>query len=220
MSRPDSAASAALDAQVIRPVFFGFLDFVCDPLRACTAGRSYTFTGLPDADLNATFNGIDPRVVDIGPVRQKDGGSEAVKAKLSGLVGMDDALLAIVGDRLKWQGRAARLWRMIRDASGTQQGAIQHYFTGYMVDLAIDPDPASQTIEITIEGYLAAHSEASNRSYLDQAGFDPGDLSAKAAVAIANGTSGNPALASTPVPGAGGGGGGGRFYFENTVDFQ
>ncbi len=199
MSRPDATAAAALSAQVIRPVFLIYMDFVGDPLRACTAGKAMTFAGLADADLNATFDGIDPSVIDIGPVRMKDGGSEAVKAVLSGIVGLDEDLLGIVGDRTKWQGRTARLWRMIRDASGTQQGAIQHYYTGYMVDLGIAAEADSQTIEVTVESYLAAYSEASNRSYLDQASFDAGDLSAQAAIAIANGTSGNPGLVGTPI---------------------
>lgn len=218
MSRPDATASAALAAQVIRPVFFGYLDFLGDPLSACTAGRSYTFSGLADPDLNHTFDGVDPTVVDIGPVRVKDGGSEAVRARLSGLVGLDDELLAIVGDRTKWQGRVARLWRMIRDEHGEQQGALQHYYTGYMVALSIAGEPDSQTIEVTIESYLAAYSQASNRSYLDQASFDAGDLSASAAIAIANGTSGNPALSATPVGGSYGdwGGGGG---FPNQAAF-
>lgn len=205
MSRPDATASAALGAQVIRPVFFGYLDFLGDPLRANTGGQSFTFSGLADPDLNQTFDGIDPTVVDISPVRSKEGGSEAVKARLSGLVGIDDELLAIVGDRTKWQGRVARLWRMIRDESGNQQGALQHYYTGYMVALSISGEPDSQTIEVTIESYLAAYSQASNRSYLDQASFDSGDLSAKAAIAIANGTSSNPAISNTPIGGAGAG---------------
>lgn len=75
MSRPDAAASAALDAPVIRPVFFCYLDIVGDPLRACTAGRSYSFSGTGDPDLDGfSFDGVDPTVVDIGPVRNKDGG--------------------------------------------------------------------------------------------------------------------------------------------------
>lgn len=220
MSRPDATASAALDGEVIRPVFFGYLDFVGDPLRACTAGRSYTFSGLADPDLNNTFDGIDPTVVDIGPVRQKDGGSETVKATLSGLVGLDDDLLAIVGDRTKWQGRTARLWRMIRDASATQQGALQHYHTGYMVALDILGEPENQTIEVSIEGYLAASSQASNRTYLDQTSFDAGDLSPQAAIAIANGTSGNSIINNTPVGGGYGGGGmGGGGFFERMPEW-
>ncbi|MEH3098879.1 hypothetical protein [Sphingomonas adhaesiva] len=199
MSRPDAIASAAIDAQSIRPVFFCFLDIVGDPLRACTAGRSLALSGTGDADLDGfTYDGIDPTVVDIGPVRAKEGGSDAVTAKLSGLLTLDSELLALIGDPANWQGRTGRLWRMIRDDSGVQRGAIQHYYTGWMTGLTIVGDPEQgQTLNLTIESYLAAYSQASNRTYLDQETFDPGDLSARASIAIANGTSGNPLVSNT-----------------------
>ena len=106
------------------------------------------------------------------------------------------------------------VWRDYVDPS--QRGAIQHYYTGYMVALKIGGSPASQTIEVSIETYLAAFAQASNRSYLDQELFDPGDLSARAAVAIANGVSGNPLVSNTPTPGngAGAGGGGGLYTYR------
>lgn len=204
----DAAAAAALAGDVIRPVFFAYLDFVGDPLRANTSGHSIAFGPMADPDLSgAVFDGIDPKVVSIGPVRMKDGGSETVRAKLSGIVGLDDELLAIVGNPANWQGRTARLWRMIRDEHGNQAGALQHYYTGYMVAVSIGGSPTSQTIEVSIESYLAAFADASNRTYLDQEAFDPGDYSARAAIALANGISGNPLVALTPTPGVGGGGG-------------
>lgn len=192
MSRPDATASAAL-ARDIRPVFLCFLDIVGDPLRACTAGHSISFSGTGNTDLDGfTFDGIDPTFVDIGPVRSKDGGSDAVTAKLSGLVTLDADLLNTVGNKANWQGRTAQLWRIIRDEFGDQKGAIQHYYTGWMTALAIGGAPGNQTINLTIESYLAAYSQASNRSYLDQELYDPDDLSARAAIALANGTSGSP----------------------------
>ena len=44
-----------------------------------------------------------------------------------------------------------------------------------------------QQLSVTIESYLAVFSVASNRTYLDQERYDSGDLSAQAAIAIANG---------------------------------
>lgn len=195
MSRPDATARAALDALVIRPVWFVYLDVVGDPVRACTAGQSIAFaagaTGDPDLD-GQTFDGINPQFVDIGPVRQKDGGTDSITIKLSGLVTIDTALLAAIGTEANWRGRTARLWRTIRDANGAQQGAIQHIFTGYMTSLPITGAPnGEQTINLSIQSYLAAFSGASGRTYLDQASFDPGDLSATASIALANGTSGS-----------------------------
>ncbi|GGB15167.1 hypothetical protein GCM10011380_00720 [Sphingomonas metalli] len=205
MSRPDAAASAALDAQIIRPVFFCYLDILGDPLRANTSGHSVSFTSTGNADLDGfTFDGIDPTVVDVGPVRNKDGGSDSVTAKLSGLVSLDADLLNVIGNKANWQGRTARLWRMIRDEYGTQRGALQPYYTGWMTSLTIAGAPESQTINLTIQSYLAAYSQASNRTYLDQETFDPGDLSARASIAIANGVSGSAIIDNTPV-GYGGG---------------
>lgn len=217
MSRPDAAASAALDEAIIRPVWFAYLDIAGDPIRACTAARSITFTGTGDPDVDGLpFDAINPDVVEIGAVRVKANGAEPVTAKLSGIAAIDDDTLALIGDKTNWQGRTARLWRIIRNEAGVQVGALQHYYTGYMVALSVTGTPQSQTINLTIESYLAAYSQPSNRTYLDQQEFDPGDLSAKAAIAITNGTSGNPLIQNTPVYGGGDdwGGGGGRYSFE------
>ena len=206
MSRPDATASAALDQQHIRPAFFCYLDIVGDPLRATTAGQSVKIVGSGDPDLDDhEFTALDPTIVDIGPVRSRDGGSDSVTAKLSGIVSLDADLLNLVGDRANWQGRTARLWRMIRNAAGEQQGVLQHYYTGWMTGLSIEGDPTrGQTINLTIQSYLAAYSQASNRTYMDQEVFDPGDLSARAAIAIANGNSGSPLTGNTPMVGGGG----------------
>jgi hypothetical protein len=205
VSRPDATASAALDNDIIRPGFFCFLDIVDDPFRINTLGYDVTVSGTPYPEMNGqTFLGVTGRLVDIGTVNVKAGGSDSLVAKLSGLRDIDNATLNTIGDPSKWQGRTAMLWRLIRNEAGVQQGAIQHYYTGYMTSLAISGDPKEQAIELTIESYLAAFSEASNRTYLDQELFDPGDLSARASIAIANGTSGNPLVSNTGYGGYGG----------------
>jgi hypothetical protein len=106
-------------------------------------------------------------------------------------------VLTTIGNRANWQGRVARLWRVIRDGQNVQQGGFQHYYTGYMTALNIEGSGETQTITVTIETYLAAFSAASNSTYLDQERYDAGDLSARAAIAIANGISGNPLVANT-----------------------
>lgn len=198
MSRPDSTAAAALDAQVVRPVFVAWLDVLGDPLRANTSGHDMPFSGTGDTDLDGyTFHGVDPTFVDIGEVKFREGGSDSLTAKISGIVGLDSDLLDTIGTTDNWRGRTARLWRVIRDEFGTQAGAIQPYYTGYMSTLDMIAAANGQTLTVTIEGYLAAFTAASNRSYLDQDSFDPGDLSARAAVAIANGVSGTALVSNT-----------------------
>ncbi len=192
MSRPDAASSAALDGDIIRPGFFAYLDILGDQVRFNTIGYDVTIsgTGFPEMD-GYPFIGTNGRLIDIGSVNVGSGGSDSLKVTVSGLRDIDNATLNTIGNAGNWQGRPAMLWRIIRDENGAQQGAIQHYYTGYMTSLTIAGEPANQTIDLTIESYLATFSQASNRTYLDQELFDPGDLSARAAIAIANGNSSN-----------------------------
>lgn len=223
MARPDATAGAALENnQTILPVYFVFMDFLGDPLRANTSGQDVTLAGTGQPDLDGDYFGIASKLVQISPVRIGKGGSEPVTARLSGLPELDDDLLEGIHTKAVWQGRTARLWQAIRNADRQQQGGIRHYYTGYMVNVAVRGSRGSQIIEMTIESYLASFSQPSGRTYLDAEEFDPGDMSARAAVAIANGISGNPLLGGTGTPGLGGGGGGGeaeraRGFAERTI---
>ena len=208
MSLPDATAAAALEASVVKPVWYAYLDFDTDPVRANSSGVDVAVSGTGDADLDGfDFLGISHAFVDVGPVRNSVGGSNSVTATLSGITGLDDDILALLADPANWRGRAARLWRVIRNGSNVQQGGFQPYYTGYMTGLKIGGDASGQVITVTIETYLAAFSQASNRTYLEQDRYDSGDLSARAGIAIANGISSNPAINNTP---GGGGGNGGR----------
>lgn len=211
MPGPDATASAELQAPVLHPCWVGWLDFDGDPLRLTTAPYDVTFSGEGDPDLDGfTFVAADPRIIQISDVHHREDGSETVTASLSGLPVIDADLLNIIGDPSKWRGRAAALWLMLYDEDLNRVGNVWKYYTGIMSAAPIRPSPENQTIEIQIESYLASLSQASNRTYLDQKQFDPGDLSADAAIAIANGKNGN-GLAGTGgggMPGNGGYGGG------------
>ena len=203
MSLPDATHAAALDAEVVKPVWFAWLDFNGDPVRANTSGVTITPTGTGDDDLDDfPFLGITARLVSVSPVRIKEGGSETVTAQLSGIQGLDDDDIAFLSDPTSWRGRDARLWRIVRNASNVQQGGFHSYYTGKMVALTHSGNSEGQTITVTIESYLAVFSAASNRSYLDQTRYDSGDESARASIAIANGN-------YTGARSSGGGGGGG-----------
>jgi len=204
MPAVDSTALTALGNTVVAPAYFGWLDFVGDPLRATTYGANVTFSGTGDTDLDGhTFEAFDPQFIDVGDVSNQQGGSETMTVSLSGILSIDTALLNIIGDRSKWYRRAFRLWMRVYDENNTAQGAVIPYYTGYMVDVRLDPTPESQTIEVQAENYLNILRDASHRTYLDQALFDSGDLSAQASIAAANGAKTGPASA------VGGGYGGG-----------
>lgn len=206
----DATASAALDAVVIKPVFLGFVDFLNEPMRVNTSGADLTPTGTGDIDLDdQTFMGLRANVIDIGPVANRGDGTDSIQIKLSGLPALDADMLAEIADPANWRSREIRLWRIIRNALNVQQGGIQHYYTGYMSNLTMPVSTTGQTIEVTVESYLAAYGPASNRSYLDQEKYDSGDLSARAAIAIANNASGGSPAGIAFAPGGGGGARGG-----------
>lgn len=186
---PDAAAAAALAERVRRPVTFCFLDILGEPVRVTDAPYSFTFAGTGDEDLDEhTFDAVDPRVVSVGPVRAKEGGTDTLTLELSGLTGVDGDLMNQIGNRANWQGRDARLWKAMLDPVAlTRVGTIWSYYTGYMAVPKIVGDATSQTISLEVETYLAFFGQASNRTYLDQQSYDPGDTSAALAIAIANG---------------------------------
>ena len=174
MSRLDATAGAFVtNNQIIRPVHFIYMDFLGDPVRANDSGLNIPITGMTQPDLNGTYLGLTGRIAEVSPIKVSDGGSAPVTAKLSGLPTIDDATLALLADQTKWKGRIVRIWRIIWDQNNANQGSYQHMYTGYMVDLMHGGEPGeegkagSQFIEITIENYLAAFSQASNRTYLN-----------------------------------------------------
>ncbi|MGX7896897.1 hypothetical protein [Tsuneonella sp. HG222] len=183
----DAAAITLLDdEQVIVPVFYAWLDILGDPIRACTAGMNIAIEESGDAELDGDYIAVDPQAVSVSEVSHREGGSDTVTVALSGLLLPDAELLATIADRANWQGRTCRLWVQVRDETGTAAGAIAPYYTGYMAALDIVPAPELQVIQITIENYLAALGEPTNRTYLSQTLFDPADTSAAATLAAAN----------------------------------
>lgn len=190
-TRPDEAAAAALADRVRRPVTFCYLDIAEEPVRVTDAPYSLTFAGTGDVDLDGfTFQAVDPRLVSVTSVKAKDTGTDTVTLTLSGLIGIDGELMNTIGTKANWQGRDARLWKAMLDPVDlTRIGAIWSYYTGYMNVPKIIGDQTMQTITLDLESYISFFGQASNRTYLDQVNYDPGDKSAELAIAIANGAS-------------------------------
>lgn len=191
-SRPDATAQAELAAAVHEPAYVAFLDILGDPIRVTTAPYSVTFSGTGDADLDGeTFAAQDGRLIDVSTVEAKEGGGSAVTITLSGLIDIDGDTLNLIGDKANWQGRRAKLWTMMIDPAGVRIGNIWCYYEGYMSVPKIIGDQDGQTIIMSIESWLAFMSQASGRTWLAQARYDPDDHSPEAAIAVANGTKGN-----------------------------
>jgi hypothetical protein len=56
-----------------------------------------------------------------------------------------------------------------------------------MSSVQLKASASTQTIELSVENYLAYTTQPSNRSYLNQKDYDPADNSAAATIAAANG---------------------------------
>lgn len=198
MNRISPAASAALGGDVL-PIWLIFMDFADEPLRGCTGGFDFSVTGTGDPDLDGkTFECINSRMIDVSDIDSGTGGTDTVQVRISGLAGLDNEALDQLNNPPLYQGRLCRLWRIIRNTDGEMIGGVQAYYTGYLSGAFVQSDPDEQIIHFDVEGYISAYSAPSMRTYLDQELYDAGDLSARAAIAIANSSGADPAVGSGP----------------------
>lgn len=188
MALPDALAGAQLASGYFNVALLAWLDFDGDPVRVTTAGNSLVLAGTGDAELDGTFDAVDPSLVGVTEVHNKEGGAETLSFTLSGIVGPDTDLLNVLGNPALWRGRTARLWAAVYDAAGVQQGAIWPFYTGRMSALQIVGEPSGQTVKLDVETYLASLTKASGRSYLDQPQYDGNDNTAALTIGIANGS--------------------------------
>ncbi|MEH3107156.1 MAG: hypothetical protein PGN09_07700 [Sphingomonas fennica] len=188
---PNEVGRAWLNETIRHEIEFVFLDIAGQPMRVTTGPYSVSFPAgfSDDEDLNGkTFEAVDGRFVGIGPIHQKEDGADTVTASLSGLAGIDDETMTIIGNKANWQGRDARIWKaLLNPDDPTELVSIWAHHSGYMAVPKITGNAETQTIALDIESWLAFLTQPSNRTYLNQRLFDPGDTSADQAIAIANG---------------------------------
>jgi hypothetical protein len=182
----DATTQAALEAQTLYWRALLYADFSGDVLRGTTGLYDKTVSSS-DTELNGTYESFSNNIIEVGAVKHNESGSDTVAVSMSGLIVNNVSFLTLIGDKSKWQGRAARLWFYCADANETQVGSIIPYYTGYMNDITISGDPKSQTVTLTIENYLVSLAGAPNKTLLQQSIYDSGDLSAAASIAAANG---------------------------------
>jgi hypothetical protein len=208
----DATTQAALEATVVNWRVMIYADFVGDVLRGTSGLYDKVISGSSDSELNGTYDGFNHDLINVSPVKHSESGSDTVSISMSGLVVNNADFLAIIGDKLKWQGRIARLWFYCVDENENQVGSIVPYYTGFMNEVGISGDASSQTVTLTIENYLTSIAGAQNKTYLIQNIFDAGDLSAEAAISAANG------MAEAGSYNYGGGGGGGFDGYGREMD--
>ena len=205
MPQPDATAIAALEGPALSVAYYIYAN-IDTGLRFTTFGSETIISGSGDAELDGTYPAFGGQLLEVGDVNNSDGGSDTLVLRLSGITSIDSDLINDIGDRTKWQGRIFRIWFRCYDESGVSpQGAIVPLYTGYMSTVRITGEPKMQAIEIGIENWLAAFSQASNRSYLNQKDYDAADISAEATIAAANGMRRDTG-ATGPIGGGGFGG--------------
>lgn len=210
---PDLDATAVTATQTgFAAAYFLFLDITGDPLRVTTYGKDATFSATGDSDLDGTYTAFGGQLLDFGAISNSESGSDTFTITLSGIVSMDTALINDIGDKSLWQGRLCRVWMQLYDPTGvTEQGAIVPLKLGYMSSVSIGGRPGDQSITLSVESWLAAFNQASNRSYLNQKDYDASDTSAQATIAASNGLRRDSGAGTGPgvtTPGISGGGGG------------
>jgi hypothetical protein len=193
---------AALEAEILHWRALIYADFVGDTLRATNNIIDKTVSGSSDTELNGTYESFTHNVISISPVQHSETGSDTVSIQMSGLIVNSD-FLNLIGDKTKWQGRAARLWFFVSNEAGGQVGDIVPYYTGYMNDITIAGNPSEQTVTLTIENYVTSLSVAANRTYMMQTLYDPSDLSANATLSAANGMGASAGVTDLLIAGGG-----------------
>lgn len=206
----DATTQAALEAQVVYWRILIYADIDGDPIRLTSGIYDKTISASGDSELDGTYESYAHDLLDVGEVKHNENGSDTVSVTMNGILPnlepvlerdgdtiytrdgspvtlRSSSLLSIIGDKTRWQGRLARLWFYCVDENETQVGQIIPYYTGYMNDVSIAGDPLTQKVILRIENYLVTLANASNKTYLQQNLYDPGDLSADAAIAAANG---------------------------------
>ena len=223
----DATTQAALEASVVHWRVLLYADIDGDTLRATSGLYDKVISGSGDSELDGTYESYSHQIIEVGPVKHNETGSDTVTISMNGLlVNLEQILdrdgdpilsrdsenifvrtsdlLNTIGDKTRWQGRTARLWFYCVDENEAQVGSIIPYYTGYMNDIVIAGSPDQQRVMLTIENYLASLSGAPSKTYMMQNLFDSGDLSANATLGAANGIGGG---GSTGYGGSSGGGG-------------
>lgn len=226
----DATTQAALEASVLHWRVLLYADIDGDTLRATSGLYDKVISGSGDSELDGTYESYSHQIIEVGPVKHNETGSDTVTISMNGLlVNLEQILdrdgdpilsrdsenifvrtsdlLNTIGDKTRWQGRTARLWFYCVDENEAQVGSIIPYYTGYMNDIVIAGSPDQQRVMLTIENYLASLAGAPNKTYMMQSLFDSGDLSANATLGAANGIGGG---GSTGYGGSGGGMNGGN----------
>lgn len=179
MSRPlHSATAAALDAATIYPAWLIRLDIKDDPVFAWTGIGPIVFTGTGDTALDGfVFDGVASAGT-ISSIVDAANGSQAVTLQLAGVDLNDASLRQVVFNENVWQARAAWMWMVLFDSSGTMIGAPVRVKTGRMDQMNVeDQNDGTGVVNCQVESQQAYASEALYTRYSEQTEYYAADVS-------------------------------------------
>ena len=181
-------ADASVSAQHVVAALLIYAGFADLPLRVAYAPMPLTVpSGLTDADADCAgflFETLTADVLRIGTVAHEDGGTDTLTATLTADPSTPDLLNAIE-DPTKYAGRQFRIWAALHDYSGNVT-ELRPLYRGYMMAPSQEFGGGEFTITMQIENWRAIISTAPGRSYLAQASYDAGDLSANVSLGQGN----------------------------------
>lgn len=173
-----SATATALDASTIYPAWLIRLDIKDDPVFVWTGLGPIVFTGTGDTALDGfVFDGVASAGT-ISSIVDAANGSQAVTLQLAGVDLNDATLRQVVFDENVWQARAAWMWLVLFDSTGTMIGAPTRVKTGRMDQMTVE-DQADNTgaVNCQIESQQAYASEALYTRYSEQTDYYAADIS-------------------------------------------
>jgi hypothetical protein len=178
-------ADGIISANTVGMALLILADFVDMPLAGALAAQPISVPlALPDAGDAAgqQFVPLNTDLLQISPVGTGSGGTESFVFSMMADPANPEMIDA-VNDPAIYAGRDITLWLCTIDAAGTATG-IEAIFAGAMNQPSEQIGAEGWTLTMICESYLALLSGPPSRTYLIQELFDPGDLSARATLAV------------------------------------
>lgn len=179
---------ASLSADSVSAAVLIFADFVDLPLRVAYAPMPLIcLSGLTDGDADCigfTFDNMTADVLRLGVISHDDGGTDTLTVTLTADPDNPELLNAIEDPSI-YAGRQLRVWAVLHNNAGTVT-ELRPLYRGYMTQPSQEFEGGQFTITMQVENYRAIINAAPSRSYLAQANYDAGDLSANVSIGQGN----------------------------------
>lgn len=206
----DPSTEAALQGDVVRPVFIGRFDILNDPLTAWTGHGLYAPSSSGDSALDGYVFTPTDAPVEISDIDQSSSIASPMSLLFPAHKLEEDVLRQVVRDKRQWLGRKAWIWMGFMNAE--QNALVGHplrIYSGYMTNMKIDVSLTQSVARLTIDQDLA-RSRGGRFRWVDHARIRPGDTASTFVQKLFNrpqgvrgttgGPSSNPSVGDPRVP--------------------